>query len=297
MEPCLKVLSSGSLMPKKTIIEGVSTLVGLTDEQKHAMLDSGRATVAQSRISWALAYLKQAGLVNNPVRGSYEITPRGAEALQGEIRPIDTTFLEKYEEFQEFKQRSQPKESADSPVTPQVASELTPEEQLSVAARAIRAEVQSELLDQLKSVDPAHFERIVVDVLKALGYGVDGSDTSRVVGKAGDEGIDGIIDEDLLGLDSIYIQAKRWQGPVGRPDVQGFAGALQGQNATKGVMITTSTFSEPAKEYVKALANSRIVLIDGNRLAGLMYDYGVGVSDSTKVVVRKLDSDYFLSDG
>ena len=140
------------------------------------------------------------------------------------------------------------------------------------------------------------FEQIVVDVLRAMGYGVDNAGSARITGRTGDEGIDGIIDEDTLGLDSIYIQAKRWKGTVGRPEVQGFAGALQGRSAMKGVMITTSSFSEQAKSYVRSLSSSKIVLIDGFRLSGLMYDHGVGVSDAIIVRTRRFDSDYFSPD-
>ena len=292
MEPCLAALRDTGLLAKGKIVDSVSDSVGLSDEQRQVMLASGKAPMARSRIGWALSYLKQAALVDNPKRGYYRIAERGREALDGAERPINTAFLERFPEFQDFRSRSQPRTKGADLFNDQPSS-LSPEEQLDSAIQAIRAEVQSELLDQLKGVEPGHFERIVVDVLRAMGYGVDGDNTSRVVGQSGDEGIDGIIDEDLLGLDSIYIQAKRWQGAVGRPEVQGFAGALQGQNATKGVMITTSTFSEPAKQYVLALANSKIVLIDGSRLAGLMYDYGVGVSDSLTVITKKFDSDYF----
>jgi len=298
MEPCLQILSNRDLVSKKKIISEVSDSVGLTREQRSALLESGRSTIVESRISWALAYMKQAGLIENPIRGSYRITERGVDVLASAVRPISTALLEKFDEFQDFRRRSLPRsiESESASLTNADVSQLSPEEQLMAAARSIRADVQSQLLSQLKVVDPARFERVVVDVLRALGYGVDGQNSSRVVGKTGDEGIDGVIDQDLLGLDSIYIQAKRWQGTVGRPEVQGFAGALQGQKATKGVMITTSAFTENAKAYVASLANSRIVLVDGIKLAGLMYDYGVGVSDSTSVTVRQLDTDYFSTD-
>jgi restriction system protein len=164
------------------------------------------------------------------------------------------------------------------------------------AARAIRAEVQTQLLEQLREINPLHFERVVIDVLRAMGYGVDSENAARVTPGSGDEGIDGVIDEDVLGLDSIYVQAKRWKEQVSRPTVQGFAGALAGKNAAKGVLITTSSFSDPALEYVRTLGTSKIVLIDGARLAGLMYDYGVGVSDALVVKTRRLDTDYFSSE-
>lgn len=280
-------------MPKAGIIDGVCDHVGLTEEQRQEMLDSGKSTVARSRISWALAYLKQAAAINNPSRGHYEITQRGQELLDSPERPIDTRMLGRFEEFQDFRERSGTKATQTAEDEGEDDSSLSPDEQLASAAKAIRAEVQSQLLEQLKQVDPYRFEQVVVDVLKAMGYGVDRTGSSRVTSGSGDEGIDGIIDEDVLGLDSIYVQAKRWQGQVGRPEVQGFAGALQGQNARKGVMITTSSFSGPAIGYADSLANSKVVLIDGVRLAGLMYDYGVGVSDANVVTTRQLDTDYF----
>ena len=260
------------------------------------MLDSGKSTVARSRISWALAYLKQAAAINNPSRGHYEITQRGQELLNSPERPIDTRMLGRFEEFQDFRERSGTKATQTAEEEGEDDSSLSPDEQLASAAKAIRAEVQSQLLEQLKQVDPYRFEQVVVDVLRAMGYGVDRSGSSRITGGSGDEGIDGIIDEDVLGLDSIYIQAKRWQGQVGRPEVQGFAGALQGQNARKGVMITTSTFSGPAIDYVDSLSSSKVVLIDGVKLAGLMYDYGVGVSDANVITTRQLDTDYFSTE-
>ena len=280
-------------MPKAGIIDGVCDHVGLTEEQRQEMLDSGKSTVARSRISWALAYQKQAAAINNPSRGHYEITQRGQELLDSPERPIDTRMLGRFEEFQDFRERSGTKATQTAEDEGEDDSSLSPDEQLASAAKAIRAEVQSQLLEQLKQVDPYRFEQVVVDVLKAMGYGVDRTGSSRVTSGSGDEGIDGIIDEDVLGLDSIYVQAKRWQGQVGRPEVQGFAGALQGQNARKGVMITTSSFSGPAIGYADSLANSKVVLIDGVRLAGLMYDYGVGVSDANVVTTRQLDTDYF----
>lgn len=282
-------------MSKPEVVKRVSDQVGLTKEQQQELLESQKATVARSRISWALAYMKQAGVVENPKRGFYQISERGQALLSSSERPINTKLLEQFEEFQEFKQRSGTRSTTET-TTEEDASGLSPDEQLTSAAKAIRAEVQTQLLDQLLAVDATRFEYIVIDVLKAMGYGVDTADSARVVGRSGDEGIDGIIDQDLLGLDSIYVQAKRWQNQVSRPEVQAFAGAIQGQNATKGIMITTSTFSKPAIDYVRSIGGSRIVLIDGVRLAGLMYDHGIGVSDATIVTTRKLDTDYFSVD-
>lgn len=295
MEPVLDTLSSRQIMRKRDIVEQAADNAGLTFEQRQEMLDSGRAPVYKSRISWALAYLKQAKAIESPQRAYYTITDRGLDLLSSEIRPINTELLMRFQEFVEFRERAgtnqAPADDAD-----RSESDLTPEEQLNQAYKTIRADIQDQILDQLKSVDPAQFERIVVDVLRAIGYGVDNSESTRITGRPGDEGIDGVIDEDLLGLDSIYIQAKRWQGSVGRPEVQAFTGALQGQNASRGVLITTSEFSSPAKEYVSNLATSRIVLVDGQRLASLMFDHDVGVSCLSAVVTKTIDTDYFSAD-
>lgn len=293
MEPTLKVLRGAGLLHKDIITAKVADLVGLTSEQRQVMLPSGRAFTYRSRVWWSLSYLKQAGAVNNPKRGHYSITERGESLLEAPQRPINNKMLKQFPEFQGFLQRASTKTTNDAVANEDVSSELSPDEQLSAAAKTIRAEVKSQLLERLKSVDPTTFEHIVVDVLRAMGYGVDSEDAARVVGGTGDEGIDGVIDEDILGLDSIYIQAKRWTGQVGRPEVQGFVGALQGQNATKGVMISTSSFSNPAQVYADSVSGCRIVLIDGDRLAGLMYDHGIGVSNAVTITTRQLDSDYF----
>ncbi len=295
MEPCLKVLSGGRLIQKKELIDLVSDEVGLSGEDRQAVSDSGR-NVVRIRITWSLAYLKQARAIDNPERGKYMIMERGETLLSSSDRPINTKALRQFEEFRDFQRRSRTRETSPGEENGGNETELTPDEQLSAAARAIRAEVQTQLLKQLLGVDPTWFEHVVVDVLKGMGYGVEKAGAARVVGRSGDEGIDGVIDIDILGLDSIYVQAKRWRAQVGRPEVQAFAGALQGQNATKGVMITTSTFSAPAIEYAQAISNSRIILIDGEMLAGLMYDHGVGVSDATVVRTRKVDTDYFATD-
>ena len=295
MEPVLQVLSSGEVIRKKDIVESAADILALTAEQRQEMLESGRAPVYKSRVSWALAYLKQAIAISSPQRAHYVITDRGKGLLTEDDRPINTEMLTQFDEFVEFRERSAAGRTQTETETGSESS-LTPEEQLNQAYKTIRADTQDQLLDQLKAVDPSQFEKIVVDVLRAMGYGIDHADATRITGGTGDGGIDGIIDEDILGLDSIYVQAKRWQGQVGRPEVQAFAGALQGQNATRGVMISTSEFSKPAKEYVGNLSTSRIVLIDGRRLADLMFDHDVGVSEANRLVTKNIDTDYFSPD-
>lgn len=295
MEPVLQMLYSGEVKRKKDLVEEAADAVGLTAEQKQEMLDSGRALVYKSRITWALAYLKQASAIESPRRAHYRITERGTSMLEAEARPINTDLLMQFPEFVDFRNRTSGG-GRKGPGTPPPVGPLSPEEQLSESYRTIRADVQDELLEQLRSVDPSQFEKIVVDVLRAMGYGIDHEDATRITGGTSDGGIDGVIDQDVLGLDSIYVQAKRWQNQVGRPEVQAFAGALQGINATRGVMISTAEFSAPAKEYADSLATSRIVLIDGDRLASLMFEHDVGVSPSGSLVLKTVDSDYFSPD-
>ena len=295
MEPILQVMSSGEVKRKKDIVEETADLAEITTEQRQEMLDSGAAPVYKSRIGWALVYLKQAAAVESPQRAMYVITERGRSMLNSPDRPINTAMLTQFEEFIDFRQRLAASRSQTDEQS-QPASDLSPEEQLNQAYKTIRADIQDQLLDQLRNVDPGQFEKIVVDVLRAMGYGIDHANATRITGQSGDGGIDGIIDEDVLGLDSIYVQAKRWQGQVGRPEVQAFAGALQGQHATRGVMISTSDFSKPAMEYVANLSTSRIVLIDGRRLAALMFDHDVGVSESIRLITKNIDTDYFSPD-
>ena len=173
--------------------------------------------------------------------------------------------------------------------------DLTPEDALAAAYQKLRKSLEADLLDQVKSSSPAFFERLVIDLLVSMGYGGSRRDAGRAIGKSGDGGIDGIIKEDKLGLDAIYIQAKRWEGTVGRPEIQKFAGALQGQRATKGVFITTSNFSREAEEYANII-NTKIILVDGERLATLMVDHNVGVSMLGVYELKKVDSDYFEGD-
>jgi len=202
--------------------------------------------------------------------------------------------LEQFEEFQEFKNRKKKKDDSDATdsVEPSLESDQTPEDQIASAYRTIRAGIQKEILENIMSSSAAFFERLVIDLVVRMGYGGSRSDAGKAIGKSGDGGIDGIINEDKLGLDVIYIQAKRWEGSVGRPEIQKFAGALQGQRARKGIFITTSSFTDRALDYVRMI-DSKIILIDGDRLSALMFEHSVGVSTSGIYELKKIDSDYF----
>ncbi len=266
------------------------------------MLPSGTAPLFDNRVGWARTYLKQAALLESRKRGVFKITPRGKDLLSQNLPRIDNSVLERFPEYLEFKnRRNEDKQSIQLPALVQPSyiakinggvSDSTPEEAFSQAYQRLRSNLEVELLEQIKSSSPAFFERLVIDLLVAMGYGGSRQDAGRAVGKSGDGGIDGIIKEDKLGLDVIYIQAKRWEGTVGRPEIQKFAGALQGQRANKGVFITTSGFSKDAEDYV-SLISSKIILISGEQLTALMVDHNVGVSPVSIFALKRIDSDYF----
>jgi restriction system protein len=257
-----------------------------------------RATAAlDNRVAWAKSYLDHAGLLRSPRRGRFQITDRGRAVLQEAPPRIDTAFLERFEAFREFRraaERAAPVGVQGAPEEGLQGSE-TPEETLERAYQTIRAELATELLARVKASSPSFFERLVVELLLNMGYGRNRAEAGRAIGGTGDEGIDGLISEDRLGLDAIYIQAKRWEGTVGRPDIQRFVGALHGKRARKGVFITTGTFSAEAVDYVSHI-DPRVVLIDGRRLAEYMLDLHVGVTTRATYELQRIDSDYFTEE-
>ena len=228
-----------------------------------------------------------------PRRGYFRITEKGRELLKENPPYINVKLLKRYPEFQKFQRRKRAK--AEEKKAPATAQAESPDDLLADAYRELRTDLELRLLEQVKEVSPAFFERLVIDLLVKMGYGGSREDAGRAIGRSGDEGIDGIIDEDKLGLDVVYIQAKRWESTVGRPEIQKFAGALQGQRSRKGVFLTTSGFSKEAREYA-SLIESRIVLIDGERLSRLMVDYNVGVSTVGVYEIKKIDMDYFTDE-
>jgi restriction system protein len=291
MLPALRTLAQRSPSTASEVRGALAAEFGLTDADLAELLPSKRQTTFTNRVAWAYSYLKQAGLISSPKRGVYEITPKGTTTLIQSPARIDIAFLSQFPEFRAFRQpgsEAKPDE-ADVP-TPTVV--LTPDEEVRAGYRRLREALAAQLLDRVKAVPPAAFERLVIDVLVGLGYGGSRLDAAEVVGGGGDEGIDGIIKEDRLGLDSIYVQAKRWQNTVGRPEIQRFAGALQGQRARKGIFITTSSFSSEAAAYAKGLQTT-IVLVDGPQFAQLMIDAGVAVASVEEIRILKVDEDYF----
>ena len=275
---------------------GMAEIFLLTDEEKSELLPSGTQAVFNNRVGWARSYLKQAGLLTSPKRGYFRISEQGLKLLSEQPKKINSALLERYSEFQEFRNRKKDQtKTLEENGSIQFSEIETPEDSLAAAYVLLKKKLEDEIISTVKDSSPSFFERLVVDLLVKMGYGGNRQDAGRALGKSGDGGIDGIINEDQLGLDVIYIQAKRWEGTVGRPEIQKFAGALQGQRARKGVFITTSSFTKEALEYV-SLIESKIILIDGEKLASLMAEYNVGATVVGKYEVKKIDSDYFDED-
>jgi restriction system protein len=267
----------------------------LTPDELAEFLPSGSQPVFINRVGWAKSYLKKAAMLSYPARGRFKIEPRGMEALRDGPGRINLSYLRSFPDFAVyFSAYASRSAQVDIPadVGPQ---ELDPKELIEKAVKTLREALAEDILQELKACEPSTFERIVVDVLLAMGYGGNRLEAGRALGKSGDEGIDGVIKEDQLGLDSIYIQAKKWEGVVGRPEVQKFFGALAGQKAGKGILIATSDFSKDAREYVGRI-DKRIVLIDGKTLAQLMIDHGVGVSIVSTYTIQRIDQDFFAND-
>ena len=265
----------------------------LSGDELAERLASDSQTVFSSRVAWAVQYLKQAGLLETVRRGVYKITDRGSALLQGDPTEITVQTLRQFPEFLEFLGKGSRSEAEDSaPFDGAAETKDTPEELLENSYQVLRDALAHDLLETIKNGTPAAFEQIVVDLLVAMGYGGSVEDAGKVVGKSGDGGIDGIIKQDKLGLDALYVQAKRWKDVVGSPEIMKFSGSLTKNHASRGVFITTSTFTKDASEFVEAMPQ-KIVLIDGKQLASLMVEYDVGVSATRTYILKRLDQDYF----
>lgn len=292
MLPLLRFAGDREEHQLKNAIAALAIEFSLTDEERDEFLPSGQQPVFTNRVGWARTYLKKAGLLSSPRRGYFKITDRGTQVLGEKPSKINQKYLERFPEFVEFKsiRREKPEENGSD--TPELALGQTPHEALESAYERLRSELASDILSSIRGCDPSLFEKIVVELLVKMGYGGSRKDAGRAIGRSGDEGIDGIIKEDHLGLDNIFIQAKRWEATIGRPEIQKFAGALQGQRALKGIFITTSDFTKDALDFVSRI-DSKIILIDGATLAKLMIDFAVGVNPVATYQVQKIDSDYF----
>ena len=278
----------------------IADRLGLTEDEREEMLPSGKQRLLHNRIHWAKFYMAKAGLIDTPKRGIFCASAAGRMLLATQPKQIDVDMLKTYPTFVDFYGVASSGASPSETPAAQAATEssITPEEQIDAAHSILTSALRADLLARILELSPSFFERVIVDLLVAMGYGGSHENAAMRLGKSGDGGIDGIIDEDRLGLDRIYLQAKRYAAHVGvgRPEVQGFVGSLVGLGASKGVFVTTSTFSAPAIEFARGL-QQRVVLIDGARLTELMVEFGIGVRLGRVVEVKRLDEDFFSEEG
>lgn len=297
MLPILKLLSDRNDHRVPDLVEELSLQFKLTEEDRKQMLPSGTQLTLNNRVHWARLYMAKAGLVESPERGKHRITKQGLDFLKTKPSKISILSLKSFPEFEEFYSTSHQRPNRIPGLANRVALSIrteetgTPQEVIESQYQALRKELANEFLKLVLDCSPSFFENLVLDLLVSMGYGGSKTD-ARAVGRSGDGGIDGIIKEDRLGLDVVYVQAKRWQSTVGRPEIQAFAGSLEGNRARKGVFITTSQFSAEARDYVNRIG-MKIVLIDGDQLASLSIDYGIGVEEVTRYTLKRLDQDYF----
>ncbi len=295
MLPILKLVSDGQEHKYRDLVEELAVEFQVSDDERKELLASGSQPIFDNRVGWAKTYLKKAGLLDSPKRATFIITDLGRKTLSENLDRVDSKYLKRFPSFIEFQNSS--RSSNDNEIDDNSAietNEQTPEELLDKAYQRIRKSLAAELINRVVELSPAFFERLVVELLVKIGYGGSIKDAGKALGKSGDEGIDGTIKEDKLGLDIIYIQAKRWKpgNVVGRPELQKFVGALAGQGAKKGIFITTSAFTKEALEYTPR-NETKIVLIDGEQLAQLMIDYNIGCNTHQLYELKKIDSDYF----
>lgn len=295
MLPLLKTMSDEKTHKLRELIEILAIHFQLSEDEKKELLPSGSQAIFDNRVGWAKFYLEKANLLKTEKRGSYHITDLGQNFLKSSRTELRTKDLEEFKAFREFKQSISVKNEIDD--TDQGnhkngESSKTPEEALEYAYQKLKNDLSRDLLDTIKNCSPAFFEKLVIDLLTKMGYGGSRKDAGKALGKSGDGGIDGIIKEDKLGLDTIFIQAKRWENAVPVREIRDFAGALLSKKARKGIFITTSSFPQSAYEFVNSIEH-KIILIDGERLTDLMFEFNVGLSTQSAYEVKKIDSDYF----
>ena len=297
MLPLLKHVSDGEEYKLDTIVDLMAKHFKITDEQRKELLPSGQTFVFGSRVGWARTYMKKAGLIDTPKRGCIKITDSGLNVLKQNPSGINIAYLKQFPKFidwQNIKKEDNQNNLGLETIQPEIINTQTPEELLESSYQSLRKDLAQDILEKILNLSPAFFERLVVELLVKMGYGGSIQDAGKAIGKSGDEGIDGTIKEDRLGLDVIYIQAKRWQpgNVVGRPEIHKFIGALVGQGAKKGIFITTSSFTKDAIGFIPR-NETKIVLIDGIQLSQLMIDYNVGVTLQHLYEIKRIDNDYF----
>ncbi|MEX2444153.1 MAG: restriction endonuclease [Alkalispirochaeta sp.] len=299
MLPILKALSNGETWRTREIVARMGQEFELSDEEMREMIPSGRAKLIQNRVGWACTYLRKAGLIESVRRGHNRISEAGRKILKDSPERIDNEYLTQFSSFQEFREKSDLAAAPDA-ITAVATDDSggtatehgTPDEIIHAQYALLNAALRKDLTEQVLAMDPDQFEQLVVDLLVAMGYGGSVVDAGRAIGRSNDGGIDGVIKEDVLGLDTIYIQAKRWQNTVPIKEVRDFAGALLSKRSVKGVFITTSSFPSGAHDFVASI-DRRIILIDGERLAGLMIQFNLGVAVAETIHLKEVDSDYF----
>lgn len=294
MKPILELLKDNQFHKRADLYKVLALRFQLNEAELHEWLPSGKQLVYKNRIGWALTYLKKAKIIESPARASFRITELGHRVLDENPRVVDQNYLKKFEGFQSFINSSTDNTLLDEDV-PDVGNDESPQDLLDRAYMTISNTLTDDLLNEVMNQSSVFFERLVVDLLVSMGYGGSRTENSQVLGKSGDEGVDGVIKEDKLGFDEIYIQAKRWdiEKTVGRPELQKFVGALTGQGASKGAFITTANFTKEAKAYVSKQHACKVVLIDGKSLAALMVEHDLGVSVENTYLLKKVDTDYF----
>ena len=290
--PLLQIAGDGKEHSIQENLDKLAVQFSLSSQELNELLPSGKQTRFYNRVTWAKIYLSKSGLLESSRRSFSRITEQGKQVIKNPPQRIDKKFLEQFPGFIEFRKRETRQKQADGDKVTSDVELKTPEELLEDAYQDIRSNLVQELLTSIQKSNPKFFERLVVELLVKMGYGGSWQEAARAVGQTGDEGIDGIIDEDRLGLDTIYLQAKKWENVVSRPEIQKFVGALMGKRSRRGVFITTSRFSNDAINYVGTI-DYKIVLIDGQRLAQLMIDYGIGVTEISSYSLKRIDSDYF----
>ena len=297
MLPLLELAADGEVHKLGTAVEKLADHpFRLPDAERRELLPSGKKERFYSRVGWAGTYMRKANLLSSPKRGYFQITDRGKQVLAEKPSSINMEYLEKFPEYREFRElRHEKNKISEDASNESQSDDLNPEETFENAYQTLRSELIAEVLETVKVCSPTFFEHLVVDLIVRMGYGGSRKEAGQAIGKSGDEGIDGIIKEDRLGLEIIYIQAKRWEAVIGRPEIQKFAGALQGQRARKGIFITTSSFSRDAHEYTKNI-ETKIILIDGEALAEYMVDNNVGVTVESAYELKRIDSNYFSED-
>lgn len=295
----LPVLELAADKKEHSIREAIDTLSDkfrLSDPERTELLPSGQQYIFENRVGWARTYLKKAGLLKTTKRSFFQITDEGTRVLDSKLKQIDIKYLQQFPQFLEFRTKKKPKEIVHAWITHVDGVETqTPQELIEFGYQKIRNDLAQDILMSIKDCSPRFFERLVVELLLKMGYGGSRIDAGEAIGQSGDGGIDGIIKEDKLGLDVIYLQAKRWEGVVGSKEIRNFVGSLVGKKATKGVFITTSSFTNDALDYIETV-NHKVVLIDGEKLTQLMFEYNLGLQTINTYDIKRIDIDYFTED-